>query len=88
MLRVIFWGFRMQAVEFFRNRIVAMRILQYVLAAPATRLQWSQIETAIAAKVSKLHVRSRRIRGKTSPNLGCRSINLGWYFDFDFCRTD
>ena len=40
----------MQPVDFFRSRIDAMINLNDPLAVLATRLPWSQIETAIAAK--------------------------------------
>lgn len=40
----------MQPVDFFRSRIDAMINLNDPLAVLATRLPWSQIEAAVAAK--------------------------------------
>ena len=72
----------MQPIDFFRSRIDAMINLNDPLAVLASRLPWSQIEAAVAAKFEHQHragqiLPSQDMFGTTETVVGTGRSNAG-----------
>ena len=72
----------MQPIDFFRSRIDAMINLNDPLAVLASRLPWSQIEAAVAAKFEHQHragqiLQAQDMFGTTGAVLGVGRSNAG-----------
>ena len=72
----------MQAIDFFRSRIDAMINLNDPLAVLASRLPWSQIEAAVAAKFEHQHragqiLQAQYMFGSTGTVLGSGRSDAG-----------
>jgi IS5 family transposase len=72
----------MQPLDFFRNRIDAMINLTDPLAVLATRLPWSQIETAISTKFERQNrtgqiLKDQDMFGTTETLTGAGRSNAG-----------
>ena len=72
----------MQPIDFFRSRIDAMINLNDPLAVLASRLPWSQIEAAVAAKFEHQHragqiLQAQDMFGTTETVLGVGRSNAG-----------
>ena len=54
----------MSTPDFFRSRLDAMIDLKHPLAVLATRLPWAEIEAALAPKMARQVLPTRRVRGQ------------------------
>ena len=54
----------MSTPDFFRSRLDAMIDLKHPLAVLATRLQWAEIEAALAPKLARQALPTKRVRGQ------------------------
>ena len=82
MVEVLFDGFGMQEIDFFRSRIDAMINLFDPLAVLATRLPWRQIEAAVSVKFEHHHrtgeiLKAQDMFGTTEALVGAGRSNAG-----------